>query len=116
MIAANHVVLLDPWWQSALEMQARDRTHRIGQTKPVHVYRLVSTKTIEERVIEISTEKMELTKFALSGVQYKGKVLFESGRSSDARLKDLGTLFGLTDQVSFQRPIYAIGAPRWEYS
>lgn len=69
--SANHVVLIDPWWNEPLAAQAINRTHRIGQTKPVQVYRLVSKDTVEQRVVEIATEKMDLTTFALSGVKYK---------------------------------------------
>ena len=71
MTVANHVILIDPWWNEPLAAQAVNRTHRIGQTKPVKVYRLVSKETFEQRVVEIASEKMELTTYALSGVKYK---------------------------------------------
>jgi Superfamily II DNA/RNA helicases, SNF2 family len=60
LTAADHVFLLDPWWNPAVERQAVDRTHRIGQTKVVNVYRLVTTDTVEERILELQDRKREL--------------------------------------------------------
>jgi superfamily II DNA or RNA helicase len=57
---ADYVFLLDPWWNPATEAQAVDRTHRIGQTKNVMVYRLVSTGTIEEKVMALKEQKAKL--------------------------------------------------------
>ncbi len=57
---ADYVFLLDPWWNPAVEAQAIDRTHRIGQDKPVNVYRLVSADTIEDKVIALQNRKREL--------------------------------------------------------
>ena len=58
---ADYVFLLDPWWNPASETQAIDRTHRIGQTKNVMVYRLVAEGTIEEKVMALKAKKAELT-------------------------------------------------------
>ena len=60
LTAADHVFLFDPWWNPAVEDQAADRAHRIGQTNPVMVYRLVSVGTVEERVVELQQRKREL--------------------------------------------------------
>ena len=60
LTAADHVYLMDPWWNPAVENQAADRTHRIGQTKPVMVYKLVSEETVEEKVLELQTAKKDL--------------------------------------------------------
>ncbi|WP_394770728.1 SNF2-related protein [Lacisediminihabitans sp.] len=57
---ADYVFLLDPWWNPATESQAVDRTHRIGQTRSVNVYRLVSTGTIEEKVMALRDRKAAL--------------------------------------------------------
>lgn len=57
---ADYVILLDPWWNPATEAQAVDRTHRIGQTKNVMVYRLVSKDTIEEKVMALKASKSKL--------------------------------------------------------
>ena len=60
---ANNVIFLDPWWNIAVENQAADRTHRIGQTKKVTIYRLVCKDTIEEKVLDIQKEKLDLINF-----------------------------------------------------
>ncbi len=60
LTAADYVILLDPWWNPAVESQAADRTHRIGQKRPVTVCRFVCQNTIEERVMELHAEKREL--------------------------------------------------------
>jgi len=57
---ADYVFVLDPWWNPAAELQAIDRTHRIGQDKSVTVYRLVSADTIEERVVALQQRKRDL--------------------------------------------------------
>ena len=57
---ADYVFVLDPWWNPAAENQAIDRAHRIGQTKSVNVYRLVSTDTIEEKVVALQDRKRDL--------------------------------------------------------
>ncbi|HEY0239213.1 MAG TPA: DEAD/DEAH box helicase, partial [Friedmanniella sp.] len=57
---ADYVFVLDPWWNPAVEAQAIDRTHRIGQTRPVMVYRLVSADTVEQKVVELSARKAQL--------------------------------------------------------
>lgn len=58
--AADYVFLMDPWWNPAVEAQAIDRVHRIGQDKPVFVYRMIARGTVEERVQALKTEKREL--------------------------------------------------------
>jgi len=60
LTAADYVFLLDPWWNPASEAQAVDRTHRIGQEKPVFAYRLIARHTVEERVLELQEKKREL--------------------------------------------------------
>jgi hypothetical protein len=57
---ADYVFVLDPWWNPAAESQAIDRTHRIGQTRPVNVYRMVSRDTIEEKVVALQERKRDL--------------------------------------------------------
>ena len=65
---ADYVFLLDPWWNPQAEEQAVDRTHRIGQDKPVMVYRLVSADTIEEKVMALKEKKAELFARVVEGV------------------------------------------------
>ncbi len=67
LTAADYVVHLDPWWNPAVEDQATDRAHRIGQEKPVTVYRLVSTGTIEEAILDLHQQKRDLVEGILAG-------------------------------------------------
>ena len=60
MTAADYVFVMDPWWNPAVEEQAIDRAHRIGQERPVNVYRLVSSGTIEEKVSQLQQRKRDL--------------------------------------------------------
>ena len=69
LTAADHVYLLDPWWNPAAEDQAADRTHRIGQDRPVFVHRLVAEDTVEERILELHRSKRELAVTAVDGSQ-----------------------------------------------
>jgi len=64
LTAADHVFLFDPWWNPAVEQQAFDRAHRIGQDKPVFVHRLVASNTVEERILELQKEKRSLAEMA----------------------------------------------------
>jgi superfamily II DNA or RNA helicase len=65
LTAASHVILFDPWWNPAVEEQAIDRSHRIGQDKTVVAYRLVTEDTIEERIMELQEKKRALVKNVL---------------------------------------------------
>ena len=66
LTAADHVFLVDPWWNPAVEDQAADRAHRIGQDKPVMVYRLVARDTVEERILELQARKRRIADAALA--------------------------------------------------
>jgi superfamily II DNA or RNA helicase len=67
LVEADYVVLLDPWWNPAVEDQAIDRAHRIGQTRPVIVYRLVAADTVEEKVVALREAKADLFSRVLDG-------------------------------------------------
>ena len=67
LTAAEYVFLLDPWWNPAVEAQAIDRSHRIGQTKPVFAYRLIARDTVEEKVLALQASKRELADAILGG-------------------------------------------------
>ncbi|HYQ04357.1 MAG TPA: SNF2-related protein [Polyangiaceae bacterium] len=60
LTAADYVFILDPWWNPAVEAQAIDRAHRIGQTRPVIAYRLLARNTVEERVLQLQDQKRQL--------------------------------------------------------
>jgi superfamily II DNA or RNA helicase len=70
LTAADTVIHYDPWWNPAVERQATDRAHRIGQDKPVFVYKLITTGTVEEKILHLQTRKQEL---ADSLFEEKGK-------------------------------------------
>jgi SNF2 family DNA or RNA helicase len=65
LTAADHVFLVDPWWNPAAEDQAADRAHRIGQERPVMVYRMVTRDTVEERILALQESKRNLADAAL---------------------------------------------------
>jgi hypothetical protein len=69
LTAADHVFLVDPWWNPAVEDQAADRAHRIGQQRPVVVHRLVAVDTVEERILALQSSKRAIAEAALSGGQ-----------------------------------------------
>jgi len=78
---ADYCFLLDPWWNPATEAQAVDRTHRIGQTHPVMVYRMIARDTIEEKVVALARRKAAL----FSGVMDDGDLFASSLTATDIR-------------------------------
>lgn len=85
LTCANHVYILDPWWNPQIESQAIDRVYRIGQTRPVVVTRFVVHDTIEEAMLKLQESKIEVAFSALA-----------SGRSTQsARIDELKSIFGL---------------------
>jgi superfamily II DNA or RNA helicase len=66
LTAAEYVFLLDPWWNPAVEAQAVDRAHRIGQTRQIFAYRLIVRDTVEEKVLELQTSKRDLAAAIIS--------------------------------------------------
>jgi superfamily II DNA or RNA helicase len=77
LTAADFVLHLDPWWNPAVEDQASDRAHRIGQQRPVTVYRFVSEHTIEEKIVALHQEKRELADQLLAGTDRSAKLSVE---------------------------------------
>ncbi len=77
LTAADYVLHLDPWWNPAVEDQASDRAHRIGQQRPVTVYRLVSENTIEEKIVALHHQKRELADQLLAGTNLSAKLSVE---------------------------------------
>jgi len=67
LTAADTVIHYDPWWNPAAEAQASDRAHRIGQTKPVFIHKLICANTIEEKIVELQREKAALLEGLLTG-------------------------------------------------
>jgi SNF2 family DNA or RNA helicase len=83
LTTASYVVLYDPWWNPAVEAQAIDRSHRIGQTQTVNAYRLISPGTVEEKIWELQQSK----------AQTISDVLGEEGFARSLSKADLDYLF-----------------------
>ena len=88
LISANRVIFVDLWWNPAVEAQAVDRVHRIGQDKHVYISRIVMRETIEDRMLQIQREKQGVADFALTGA----KMLKSNSRES---IRILRRLFGV---------------------
>ena len=67
LIGADIVIHYDPWWNEAVISQATDRTHRIGQTNTVTVYKLIAKDTLEEKILKLQEDKQNLADEILSG-------------------------------------------------
>jgi SNF2 family DNA or RNA helicase len=74
LTAADYVIHMDPWWNPAVEDQASDRAHRMGQTRPVTVYRLVAKDTIEDKIVALHHHKRDLANSLLEGGDMSGKL------------------------------------------
>jgi SNF2 family DNA or RNA helicase len=74
LTAADYVIHMDPWWNPAVEDQASDRAHRLGQTRPVTIYRFVTQGTIEERIVALHRTKRDLADSLLEGTDMSGKL------------------------------------------
>lgn len=95
LVAANHVIVFDPFWNPYVEEQAVDRAHRIGQLREVHVHRILVPQTVEDRIIELQDKKRALIDGALD----------EKASKSISRLdtRELGYLF-----VRVPNPLYTV--------
>ena len=67
LTAADTVIHLDPWWNPAVEAQATDRAHRIGQTRVVTSYKLIARDTVEEKILALQEKKKQTSESALEG-------------------------------------------------
>jgi SNF2 family DNA or RNA helicase len=90
LTAADHVYLYDSWWNPAVEDQAADRAHRIGQENPVLVHRLIAKNTVEENVLKLQKKKRELAEALLS----------EGGAAGALTPEDLKILFADPEAVA----------------
>ena len=94
LTAADYVIILDPWWNPAVESQAADRAHRIGQRRPVTIYRLIAKDTVEEQVLAMHNTKRLLA----------ADILDDSGSSSLSSEMLMGLLKGEIDTQSKKTP------------
>lgn len=74
LTAADYVIHMDPWWNPAVEDQASDRAHRMGQQRPVTIYRLIAKQTIEEKIVALHSHKRDLADSLLEGADISGKM------------------------------------------
>ncbi len=74
LTTANHVILMDPWWNPAVEEQATDRVHRLGQKRAVTVARMVAASTIEERMMELQDLKRKIMEISLDPARSKSSL------------------------------------------
>ena len=74
LTAADYVIHMDPWWNPAVEDQASDRAHRMGQQRPVTIYRMIAKNTIEEKIVALHGHKRDLADSLLDGADMSGKV------------------------------------------
>lgn len=86
LVGANHLILVDLHWNPQLEMQAQDRIYRLGQTKTVHVYKLMAVDTIEERIKTLQEKKIDLAESVLTGSKMQ---------SSKLTIQDLKLIFNM---------------------
>jgi non-specific serine/threonine protein kinase len=85
LTAADYVIHVEPWWNPAVEMQASDRTHRIGQVKPVFVYKLISLDSVEEKILLLQDRKRKLVDQIITT---------ESSFFKNLSLEDIQIIFG----------------------
>ena len=107
LTAADHVFLLDPWWNPAVEDQAADRAHRIGQDRPVMVYRMVAKDTVEERILALQEKKRAIADVALGDASQAAGITREELLGA-ARLKLGNRIFFSTCRFifSFRRSVF----------
>jgi len=74
LTAADYVLHMDPWWNPAVEDQASDRAHRIGQKRPVTIYRFIAKHTIEDKIVQMHHQKRDLAETLLEGSDVAGKL------------------------------------------
>lgn len=77
LTAADYVIHMDPWWNPAVEDQASDRAHRMGQTRPVTIYRLITQNTIEDKIMALHQQKRDLADSLLDGTDIGGSLNYE---------------------------------------
>ncbi len=85
LTAADYVIHIDPWWNPAVERQASDRTHRIGQDKPVFIFKLITRESVEEKILQLQEQKKALVEKLITT---------ESGFLKELTPKDIEVLFG----------------------
>jgi len=93
LTAASYVILYDPWWNPAVEAQAIDRAHRIGQTQPVMAYRMITKNSIEEKIMLLQQKKNIMS----------ANILGEGGFARTLEKSDFEFLFGLEAEEAMRQ-------------
>lgn len=87
LIGANYIIIMDPHWNPQLELQAQDRIYRVGQTKTVHIYKVLCEETIEQRIKLLQEKKLNIANEMLTGVKQTC--------GNQLTINDMKTLFGM---------------------
>lgn len=87
LIGANYIIIMDPHWNPQLELQAQDRIYRVGQTKPVRMYKVLCEETIEQRIKLLQEKKLNIANEMLTGVKQTS--------GNQLTINDMKTLFGM---------------------
>ncbi|KAI9337602.1 SNF2 family N-terminal domain-containing protein [Zopfochytrium polystomum] len=101
LTASDTVILYDSDWNPQWDLQAQDRVHRIGQTKPVIVYRLVSSNSIEKRIVDRANSKRRLEKLVIHHSEFKGSSRYYKSTGRKANLNELATLLFEEEKEAF---------------
>ncbi|KAI8368785.1 SNF2 family N-terminal domain-containing protein [Blakeslea trispora] len=103
LTAADTVIIFDSDWNPQMDLQAQDRVHRIGQTKPVLIYRFVAAKTVEAKILERATAKRRLEKLVISKDKFKSPVASASAkRAQESTISDLAEILASEDGEQVQ--------------
>lgn len=111
LVAANQVILADSWWAPAIEDQAVDRVHRLGQKKPTTVWRLVMNDSIEDQVLNIQAEKRKLMMTAFQEKTGKRYVHFYEGSTLIESMLNPKRWFFFERTTAFDRLLLLVGGP-----
>ncbi|CEG70965.1 hypothetical protein RMATCC62417_06772 [Rhizopus microsporus] len=102
LTAADTVVIFDSDWNPQMDLQAQDRVHRIGQTKPVLIYRLVAAKTVEAKILEKATAKRRLEKLVISKGKFKSPVSADGNKKQESSVRELAEILASEDGEQVQ--------------
>ncbi|KAI9496031.1 SNF2 family N-terminal domain-containing protein [Zychaea mexicana] len=102
LTAADTVVIFDSDWNPQMDLQAQDRVHRIGQTKPVLIYRFVAANTVEAKMLERATAKRRLEKLVIQKGKFKTPVSASAKRDQESTLRELAEILASEDGEQVQ--------------
>uniref|UniRef100_A0A8B9L8N8 Proliferation-associated SNF2-like protein n=1 Tax=Astyanax mexicanus TaxID=7994 RepID=A0A8B9L8N8_ASTMX len=112
LTAADTVIIFDSDWNPQADLQAQDRCHRIGQTKPVVVYRLITANTIDEKILERASAKRKLEKMVIHKNKFKGG---RTDLKESKKCVDVNELMDLLKSRDYDRIFYCVGTKCGEF-